>query len=393
MDYSDKSLAKVIQFPGTETVIPQSIEQSKIEVVHPKQKRKPRAKTKVEYQYNIQPSKFKSIFHKFLNLNSKDAKSGKYFIEGNQLIHRTYFNYGRDEQIEIIAKRIGKLVIGNSSTLRTIGVTVRHGNIQHNSNETEVQQELAKIIPMIPFSVFVEAKLNLDKIKILNKGPQSIVTITRMKTRAEWEKDTTQKNTITEDRHFTGASLFSIEGKTFLFDIDRREIEHEIFNPFLVRLPRPCKSIEAAYEMLKPKAVKAALAKGLEVERQGEWFFIPVTDKKLINKLNKLSSNGRKLSEFELQAGPNRPNDAKGVRIDSKSKRFTDLKWDSQHHNWQNFDKRNKTHIKAAGEIRTYCRGNIEHRGREHKTLKLKHWCVPIPNTGTFSWQISGQVD
>jgi hypothetical protein len=44
---------------------------------------------------------------------------------------------------------------------------------------------------------------------------------------------------------------------------------------FVCELPKPCRTIEQAYRMLKPKQVRQAEMKGLGVLRIGEWFFVP----------------------------------------------------------------------------------------------------------------------
>ena len=106
------------------------------------------------------------------------------------------------------------------------------GNEVLNYKETEIQKHLATKIPMIPFSVFAEAKLDLNTMKLIDRGPEE--TVTRKREVGE-NKDGTPKF-IVEKVHFTGASLFTVGDKTFLFDIDRVEIKNQIFNPFLVEI-------------------------------------------------------------------------------------------------------------------------------------------------------------
>ena len=45
--------------------------------------------------------------------------------------------------------------------------------------------------------------------------------------------------------------------------------------PFITQVFRKLQTVEEAFESLMPKAVKKAKAKGLEVKRQGDWFFVP----------------------------------------------------------------------------------------------------------------------
>lgn len=50
--------------------------------------------------------------------------------------------------------------------------------------------------------------------------------------------------------------------------------------PFFVQVIRRNKTVKEAFDWLVPKLVKEAIEQGLDVKRQGDWFFIP-TDKKL----------------------------------------------------------------------------------------------------------------
>lgn len=80
------------------------------------------------------------------------------------------------------------------------------------------------------------------------------------------------------ERHRLAATLLRINrpnpktGKerwtTYLSGIDENQY-------FIVELPRHCNTIEDAYEMLKPAAVKRAEAEGIKVLRQGDIFFVP----------------------------------------------------------------------------------------------------------------------
>lgn len=46
--------------------------------------------------------------------------------------------------------------------------------------------------------------------------------------------------------------------------------------PFMTQVTTKLQTIEEAFDYLKPKLVKEAIAQGLDVKRQGDWFFIPV---------------------------------------------------------------------------------------------------------------------
>lgn len=54
----------------------------------------------------------------------------------------------------------------------------------------------------------------------------------------------------------------------FLLGVDE---EH----PFVVRVSRKPQTVKEAFDWLMPKRVKKAIAQGLNVRRQGDWYFIP----------------------------------------------------------------------------------------------------------------------
>jgi len=291
---------------------------------------------------------------------------------------------------DLIAIKINeKLIIGNSAVLPLIGRTVAYGNVSNNTGQTVIQRILNEHVPMVPFNVFEQAKLDLKKFRYIEKLPDETVKVKHQKTEGYGEHQKTKE--WFEDRHFTGASLFEVDGKTFLFDIDRREIKHGLFNAFLVELPKRVETVKAAYELLKPKAVKDAELKGLEVKRQGEWFFVPckapklpkLTEKQklqvLVNEFvgaevkkacgEKFIKKSRVIREklrsalprrLSLRAGQNRPNTVEcGLQVQGK----------------------------------TFCTGTVKHEGREHADLRLNKWHVVFPNTSIRSFTITGDVD
>jgi hypothetical protein len=328
--------------------------------------------------------KITKVLEAFLNTNTKRLRVGQYFIDGDQLVYRaTVVESGKVELREnVIAQKFKQraetLVVGNSSALGLIGRYVSYGNEVVNRDETEVQRRLSVLVPMIPFSVFQQAGLDIRKLRIVARGKEE--TITRKRHNGKFDK---QHNPIMieETVHFTGSSLFKVDGSLFLFDIDRREIGHKIFNPFLVRLPQPVTTIEDAYESLKPQEVKDAEAKGLEVKRQGEWFFIPV-DKETARKLDNIEEhNPECMKSLTLSAGPNRPNYARGIQMHRGA-----AVPDESEARWTDRSKRDK-----ASEF--FCKGKVEHSGREHAALLLKGWYRALPNTATESFTITGDID
>lgn len=297
-------------------------------------------------------------------LKGEIGKFGKYCSLPNALVYRTIITEQRQSkqslEQNIIAVRLENgILLGNSSILPLIGRRSSFGHETLNRNVTEVQEKISQYIPMIPFNVFTEAGLNINKFEFVERGKEENITRKRVVYNAKKRKDETKIEKV----HFTGASVFKVNDKYFLFDADRRELKHKIFNPFLVELNNPVKSIKEAYESLKPVEVIEAEKQGLKVKRQGKWFFIPVERdnfipviEEVINwKTNKKEVVNRRL---ELRAGQNRPNYAEMFHEPTK-----------------------------------YVSGKIEHSGREHADLVLKGWYKPVPNTSVQSFTITGDID
>mgnify|MGYP001244623321 CR=1 FL=1 len=108
----------------------------------------------------------------------------------------------------------------------------------------------------VPLNVLASAGLKLAETKVVEQGPEEDFTIGG------------------QEMHFTGAMLLENSGRKFLMDLDRREVEHGIWNPFFCEVSKDAKSIAEAYESMIPESVKTAMKNGVEVLRQGEWFFI-----------------------------------------------------------------------------------------------------------------------
>jgi hypothetical protein len=328
-----------------------------------------------------------AIVNSFISKGRRKSSGGYRISEdGKQLTYTTsgYGEYkwdhasGKSVQVyaDTLAVRIEQdgqdFVIGNSSGLRFVGARMAWGSRQRPRGEQKVQRLLAAKVPMLPFSVFEQAKLDITKTRILERGQAETVKRKAKKYDASKGKNVT----FMESVHFTGASLFDVEGTQFLFDIDREEIKHGIFNPFLVKLPKKVKTIAEAYESLKPAEVLRAEKAGLKVQRQGEWFFIPVKGRHTPDKWKTeeetnfrwaqvLQKNGKwrdavvgDVKRLELRAGPNRPNEAEmGI---------------------------------AAKQL---VKGRISHSGREHRDIVLETWHKAVPNTATESFTITGDID
>jgi len=313
------------------------------------------------------------IVNEFLNTNNKKMLNG-YATDGKVLV----FIDPKKREKDIIAIKFKGIILGNSSVLPNVRIK-ETGKPFSTSGPTFIQTELSTKITMVPFGVFKEAKLDLSKFILIERGPEETLPLTREVPKKDKKGQTIYKKdgygvemeVIADPRHFTGACLFKIQGEVYLFDVDRNELAHNIVNPFLVNIAdSKVKTINDAYESLKPKAVKDAEKSKLNVKRQGEWFFIPTKidesfvskNYKYVEQRNFTSKNEftRILPELILRAGPNRPNRAQ---------------------------------LGFEANATVYVKGKISHSGREHKDLNLTQWHVAIPNTATKSWTVTGDVD
>lgn len=71
--------------------------------------------------------------------------------------------------------------------------------------------------------------------------------------------------------HILGGALLEWNGNHYISALDEWQY-------FCAQLPKRVKNVHYAFESLKPEPVKQALKEGRVVKRQGEWFFVPVSD-------------------------------------------------------------------------------------------------------------------
>lgn len=284
-------------------------------------------------------------------LKGETLKSGNYVATQNALVYRSISVVDGYNQ-EVICLRLiqdDKVhYLGNSSRLEFVGTRVAFGKRTKNWNTSEPQRVLTAMgIPMLPFDAFTQASLKVTNTIIIDQSGEETV-----KRQTGVNRD---KSKRFEDVHFTGASLFQNGNSFFLFDIDRVEIEHGIFNPFIVELPRPVNTIKEAYDSLMPLEVRTAMAEGKKVLRQGEHFFIKVAE---ASKYEADNEDGR-YKTARLSAQGNRDHEAS--RFNEKSGLVSGL---------------------------------VKHWGREHLDLDLRRgWFKPVPNTAVKAFTITGDID
>lgn len=177
-----------------------------------------------------------------------------------------------------------------------------------------------------------------------------------------------------QGRHRLGAVLFRIREHTFLSSFDQLDRS----NYFLCHVPGEPTSVEEAYENLVPEAVKA-LPSREGVLRQGDWFFIPASPDKDVQRLIR--------SWSKSQESNHRLGGSGGTHVVTRMRSVP----------------RATIADEAAGRMQQpleFVQGCVRHdppsRRPEHKRLKLgdgKTWYVPVKNTSEAGWGARGNVD
>lgn len=309
--------------------------------------------------------------------------------------YRLTYKVTETEVIAVKIKRKGELpfVLGNSSVLKLIGRTVAYGNVNLNRGVTEIQKVLETKVRMIPFSVFAEANLDLQKVRIVDQGGAEAVT---RRVLAERGYGGSSNKFRDEEVHFTGSSLFEVSGRYFLMDLDRKELKHKLFNVFLTEMPKKVSSVAEAYVALKPKEVLEAERKGIPVLRQGEFFFI----ESKAPKLPKLSGTDKALA---LVGERSLFKEEEKILSQFLGKKFVKAAIKKAQQIRESIPKplkltagTSRAHEVSMGvQINglTYVTRKVTHSGREHREITLSRWHVAVPNTAAKSFTISGDVD
>lgn len=259
----------------------------------------------------------------------------------------------------LVAKKFNGVFVGNASSL-TRQKTPKGKISLVGGGRFRIQAVLEDCMMMLPFEMFKETRLDINSLEMIDRGDSETVQVKRAGGRR------------LENQHFMGAMVFKIKARArsselhyngkaqyFLFDIDRNDLKLKNLNFFLSRLGRPVVSIDDAYASLKPKEVSDA-ERFLKhpVQRQGEWFFIPVT------------------GEFEKKKGV-----TSSFHVGSRGMRA----------NLQS--KGNRPHYVEWLSEEDYVKGLVTHGGHEHEPIELETWCKPVPNTAVESFKISGAID
>lgn len=314
----------------------------------------------------ILPKNLNENFKKALKafLSGKTLIAGNYVATANALVYRiaTQFDgFGQDVLMIRLSKDGKPYYLGNSSSMEYVDTRIAFGNRTRKWGQNSVQKAFEKMgVPMLPFTAFTQSGLKITETEIVSQAKAETV-------KREIKRDRKGKQTFA-NIHFTGATLFKNKNEFFLFDIDREEIKHGIFNPFIVHLPKKSSSISEAYDSLIPNEVRKAMRMGSEIKRQGEHFFIKLYKPK------------------ELTADLASPLFDDADFADNEKRMFKEARLSTQG---------NRDHIASRfNEKSGLVSGIVRHEGREHADLDLTSgWWKPVPNTAVKAFTISGDID
>jgi hypothetical protein len=127
--------------------------------------------------------------------------------------------------------------------------------------------DVLDLVDYLPLHLCTFGEIELDSIKVIDKQKKSVIH--------NWN----WWNRSVEESVFTGSYTWSPEKRYFLSGYDHQEPIRGGTEPrFICELVGKPKTVDEAYESLKPKAVKKAIAQGLVVKRQGDIFAIRLPD-------------------------------------------------------------------------------------------------------------------
>jgi len=322
-----------------------------------------------------------------------------------------------DEHERIAYRLPDGSVLSNANRLVYVGRKFAWGREVNNNwiNQVEEQRWLENYgaIPL-PFTLFDEVP-EMD-VRVFEWIAKPVPETVRVLSESRYDPKHDPK---TVERHFSGACIFAIGKSVYLFDIDRQEIEkHNIFNPFLTRLPERVEKVGEAYDILTPDEVKKALVEGIDVQRQGEFFFIKYSDEcpvkpDLTDEEQRIlkfppSRIGYGFGEFRRVMWLSEDRDPlESEEVDTPEKQefqkaalvYADIlrKYRSVISQPGTLGKSAtgshsvEKYIKMGEDV--YASGTIKQNRRQHGDLVLTGWYKVVANTGTLSWTISGDID
>lgn len=296
------------------------------------------------------------LVNRYFKEPDRDRSSGNVYARDGAL-----YSYGPHFPLAVRVKG-GWLLNGDRYSV----TTSHHQSMARSAAHRHVEgtSEKACIIPLSALGQALGSGKLFEEIEILG--------VTADEYREVKYKDPETGEEKIRQEHLLGSTLFRHGKNYFLSSTDPTGYWGR--NYFLTKLVRRVKTVAAAYDSLMPKAVKAALAAGLDIKRQGEYFFVPVKD-----------------------AGPVWKRNIK-KRVPIKSR----------------YDQaREHAHVPLETTVargRTLVRGTVRHRGApfrtyaepdvvryvrgDHKMLKLGMvWHTVHENVQAGSWGTDGKVD
>jgi hypothetical protein len=254
-----------------------------------------------------------------------------------------------------------------------------HTTSQHQGDTRDAARDRGKVC-IIPFSALREA-MGSGVVDGVKHNPFEILDMTEDDYREVEYKDPETGETKTRTEHLLGSTLFQWGGDLYLSSTDPSGKWGR--NYFLTKLKLgaiPPRTVGDAYFLMKPTEVIDAEAEGIEVKRQGEYFFIAATYGQLFG------AKPPRFSKAQVLKGEPLP------------------PADTRSHPHQHVP----TETVKLGAV-TLCRGTVRHRGEpyrvywddklrytegDHKMLKLgKVWHIAVPNVQAESWGVNGRVD
>ncbi len=291
----------------------------------------------------------------------KNYRGSRIFAEGN-----TLYSYGRHFPLAVRRGEEGQewyLLNGDKYSVSTS----KHQGITYSVFSNS---------PRVSFTALNAAGISYNSCKLIDftkdahfsvyEGEEGFVNFKNiMPDGAEYHESKDEEgNIVAKSYHRIGAVILEQDKKHFVCGMDEGSY-------FISLLPKKVKTVQEAFEVLKPKKVRelekaagdpTSILNSLEILRQGEWFFIPMLT--------------MTIKEKDFQKSAALPS------ADSSS---------NQHI---------CTRLKKIGK-RYFVKGIIRHRNprtnrrADHKPLNLGYDVLyeAICNTAKGNWNASGRVD
>ena len=367
------------------------------------------------------------------SLGKKTTEGNWKVINWGHMDTLQYWPSDKKGKYENVAYRLpsGEVLL-NANRLKYVGRIFAWGRecqYSTGNNQTKIQRYLEQLGAIsLPFTLFDETGLDVRDFEWIQKPVGETIIVKEEKHYQQF---------VGVPRHFPGACVFKIGEKYHLFDVDRKELEeNKIFNAFIVEVPEPVSNVTEAYEALMPREVSDAIDSGIDVKRQGEFFFVKVGDEcplKMDVSPEDLQilrfppsrygfgipyGNGN--AEFVRNRGSGVPDYAwtRDDRDPIGGEEGTELNLTPLEEEFQKAAKFYKEARKRYDETvmrrgtldtgvssshsveryvkdgdNTYVNGTVKQSRREHGDLTLHGWYKAIPNRAVKSFTIRGEID